>query len=72
MLKTFSTLRHPNVADVYKAYYHNNKFYVISEYLDLSLLNLNFTQYPLEEWEIATIVTEVETPVEICIYTKSF
>jgi serine/threonine protein kinase len=63
MLEMASTLRHPNVADIHEAYYHENKFYIISEYLDVSLLDLNFNEYPLEEWEIATIIVEVKAPV---------
>ena len=43
-------------------YFHKRQLYIISEYLDLSLLELGFEQLPLKEWEMATIMREVVYP----------
>jgi hypothetical protein len=64
MLEIVSTLCHPNVADVLDAYYHEERLYIVSEYLEVSLLDVDFNLYPLEEWEIATIIAEVNHNID--------
>lgn len=57
-LELFSEL-HPNIAGIYDAYCYNEVYHVVSEYLELSLWELESKLYPLREWEIATIISEV-------------
>jgi hypothetical protein len=54
-----SRIAHPNVASIYSAYCYNDKISLVTEHLDISLTQLDFQSYELEEWEIATIVAEV-------------
>lgn len=56
---------HPNIAGLYDAYFHEEKFFVISEYLELSLWELESTSNPLQEWEVATVLAEVESIVKL-------
>ena len=35
--------------------------FVITEHLDLSLVQIDFEKHQLEEWEIATIIVQVES-----------
>jgi hypothetical protein len=63
-LEAASNLCHPNIADIRDAYYHEEKLYIVSEYLEVSLLDVDFNLYPLEEWEIATIISEVRRKTE--------
>ncbi|KAH8800745.1 hypothetical protein F5884DRAFT_741324 [Xylogone sp. PMI_703] len=58
MLEMLIQILHPNIAVIHDAYFHNNQLFVISEYLDLCLLDLQLDSVALEEWEIATIVAE--------------
>ena len=59
MLELLAQLRHPNIADILDVYFYNGQLCIISEYLDVSLLDLEFKRLAPEEWEIATIVVEV-------------
>ena len=43
-------------------YFYDGQLCIVSEYLDVSLLDLEFNRLALKEWEIATIVVEV-TPL---------
>jgi len=58
-LQRLSDIRHPNVASIYDLYCHEEVLYAATEYLELSLADLDFQTYDLEEWEIATILLEV-------------
>ncbi|XMA20303.1 hypothetical protein WAI453_013094 [Rhynchosporium graminicola] len=40
-------------------YYYGNKISIASEYLELSLADTSFLSFPFDEWEVATIITEV-------------
>jgi serine/threonine protein kinase len=59
MLEVLAHVQHPNVADILDVYSHDSKLYIISEYLDVSMLDLEFERFAPEEWEIATIIGEV-------------
>lgn len=54
-----ATVSHPNIASVYDVYSYIGKLLVVTEHLDISLAQLDFQSYEIEEWEIATIVAEV-------------
>ena len=55
------TIHHPNVATIYDVYCHDNKTFLITEHLDISISQLEIQNCELEEWEIATIIAEVPT-----------
>lgn len=57
--QVLATVSHPNIASIYGIYSYISKLLVITEYLDISLSQLDFQSYGIEEWEIATIVAEV-------------
>jgi hypothetical protein len=59
LLQAFSSFRHPNIANVYDVYCYDNSIFVASEYLELSLNELDFHFFLFAEWEIATIIVEV-------------
>ena len=59
LLQALSGIEHPNIAAIYDVYCHGDKIFTASEYLELSLADTNFLSFPFEEWEIATIITEV-------------
>ena len=40
-------------------YFHDGKLSIVSEHLDVSMLDLQFKRLAPEEWEIATIIAEV-------------
>jgi hypothetical protein len=40
-------------------YINNDKLYIVSEHIDVLMLDLEFKRLPLEEWEIVTIIAEV-------------
>ena len=61
LLQALSSFRHPNIAKIYDVYCHADKIYTISEYLELSLNDIDFHSFILAEWEIATIIVEVTT-----------
>lgn len=62
MLEEISRVQNPNIANILNVYFHEGRLMIVSEYLDVSLLDLQFHRLPPEEWEIATIVSEV-TPL---------
>ncbi|KAH8674434.1 hypothetical protein BGZ60DRAFT_404015 [Tricladium varicosporioides] len=57
--RLLSSIQCPNIATVYSLYCDGNKTFVVTEYLDTSLPQLQLEKYYLEEWEIATIMAEV-------------
>jgi hypothetical protein len=59
ILQRLSDVQHPNIADIYDVYCHEDKLFTATEYLELSLSELDFQTFELEEWEIATIIAEV-------------
>lgn len=59
MLEAFSVVHHPNVADIFGAYFHAGELHIVGEYLTISLIELGFEDQAPEEWEIATVVKEV-------------
>jgi len=54
-----------NIANIYDVYCHDNKMFIASECLELSLADLDFPSFEFEEWEIATIIAEVRTPLSL-------
>ncbi|OBT39263.1 hypothetical protein VE00_10171 [Pseudogymnoascus sp. WSF 3629] len=59
MLEEISRVQNPNIANILNVYFHEERLIIVSEYLDVSLLDLQFNRLPPEEWEIATIVSEI-------------
>jgi hypothetical protein len=59
MLELLAQVQHLNIADILNVYFYDSQLCIVSEYLDVSLLDLEFKKLALEEWEIATIVAEV-------------
>ena len=59
MLEALAQVQHPNIADILDVYSHDGKLCIVSEHLDVSLLDLEFKRLVPEEWEIATIIAEV-------------
>ena len=57
--QVLARVSHPNIASIYGLYYYTDKILLVTEHLDISLDQLDFQSYALEEWEIATIVAEV-------------
>jgi hypothetical protein len=55
----FADITHPNIASIHDLYFFDEKLHLVGEYLQLSLDELNFHYFQLEEWEIATIMTSV-------------
>ena len=60
-VRIISTIQHPNLATVYDVYCDNEEAnaFVITENLGISISQLDFQKFELEEWEIATIIAEV-------------
>jgi serine/threonine protein kinase len=59
MIELLAQVQHPNIADILDVYFYDGQLCIVSEYLDVSLLDLEFNRLAPEEWEIATIVAEV-------------
>jgi serine/threonine protein kinase len=59
LLQSLSTIQHPNIASIYDVYCAENKIFTATEYMELSLTDLQFHSFPFQEWEIATIIFEV-------------
>jgi len=60
MLKVLTQIQYPNITNILNIYYYDNKLWVISEYIDVLILNLEFKRLGLEEWEIIIIIREVK------------
>jgi len=52
-------IKHPNIATINEIYCHNDKIFLIAEYLEVSFTQLKVEKYDLKEREIATIIAEV-------------
>ena len=65
-LHALNDIQHPNIASIYDVYCYNNRLSIAAEHLDVSLTELDFQSFALEEWEIATIIAEVSC-VEDCL-----
>ena len=76
MLLTLSQIQHPNIADVLDVYFNRGRLSIVSEYLDVSLLELQLKALPLEEWELATIISEVcsspPSPIVIALKVSDY
>jgi hypothetical protein len=59
ILQNLSEIRHSNIAKVYDTYLYREETFAAMEYLELALEDLQFSQFELEEWEMATILAEV-------------
>ena len=57
ILQQLSHIQHPNLATIYDVYCYEDKICMAIEYLELSLAELDFQSFELEEWEVATIIT---------------
>lgn len=57
--QVLARVSHPNIASIYDVYYYVDKILIVTEHLDISLDQLDFQSYELEEWEMATIIAEV-------------
>ena len=57
--RLLSCIQHANVASIHDIYSHNDNIFLVTEHLDISITQLEPQVYELEEWEIATIITEV-------------
>jgi hypothetical protein len=60
-------LQHPNVASIYDVYSHGEEQFLIMEHLSVRISHLKFQEHELEEWEIATIISEVGV---ICYFRR--
>ena len=60
MLRQFVSIQHENIADILNVYFYENQLLIISEYLDVSLFDMDFRQLSAEEWEMATIIQQVK------------
>lgn len=58
-VRIISTIQHPNLATVYNVYCDDENAFLITENLDISISQLGFHKFELEEWEIATVIAEV-------------
>lgn len=61
ILQQLSNVQHPNIAKINNVYCYEDKLFIATEYLELSLSELDYHTFELEEWEIATIIAEVRT-----------
>lgn len=62
-LQILSRVQHPNVASIYDIYCYDEQLFLIMEHLDVSLSQLDIRNHQLEEWETATIISEVGHPL---------
>ncbi len=58
--RLLSRIQSPHIAIVYDLYCDNDKVFQVTEHLDISLSQLEIQKYELEEWEMATIIVEVQ------------
>lgn len=57
--RILSRIQHPNVARIHDVYSFHDHSFLVMEHLDLAISQLSFQKHELEEWEIATVVSEV-------------
>jgi hypothetical protein len=65
-LQDLNDIWHPNIANIYDVYLYDDKLSIAAEHLDVSLTELDFQSFALQEWEIATIITEVREDCSNC------
>lgn len=65
--QVLSSIQHPNVAAIYDVYCNQGESFLVTEHLDISISQLKFQRYELEEWEIATILLEVPAIYHIMV-----
>ncbi|CCD42641.1 hypothetical protein BofuT4_P074430.1 [Botrytis cinerea T4] len=58
-LQALSVIQHTNISRILDVYCDENKLFIASEYLEVSLVDIDFQIYELDEWEVATIIREV-------------
>lgn len=58
-MRMLADLQHPNIASIYDVYSHGEEQFLIMEHLSVRLSHLEVQEHELEEWEIATIISEV-------------
>ncbi|KFZ16723.1 hypothetical protein V501_02088 [Pseudogymnoascus sp. VKM F-4519 (FW-2642)] len=59
LLEELSLIQHPNIAEILDIYFYKGRLSIVTEHLDVCLLDLDFSMLPPEEWEIATIIAEI-------------
>ncbi|OBT48437.1 hypothetical protein VE00_01408 [Pseudogymnoascus sp. WSF 3629] len=59
LLEELSLIQHPNIAEILDIYFYDGRLSIVTEHLDVCLLDLDFSRLPPEEWEIATIIAEI-------------
>ncbi|KFY03895.1 hypothetical protein V490_00061 [Pseudogymnoascus sp. VKM F-3557] len=59
LLEELSLIQHPNIAEILDIYFYDGRLAIVTEHLDVCLLDLDFSRFPPEEWEIATIIAEI-------------
>jgi hypothetical protein len=57
--RILSRIQHPNIASIYDVYCYDGENFLVMDYLGLRISHLETHEHELEEWEIATIVSEV-------------
>jgi serine/threonine protein kinase len=67
--RILSRIAHPNIANIYGVYSYNDKLSLVTEHLDISLADFECLSCELEEWEIATITTEVRM-LQYILFTR--
>lgn len=58
--RLLSRIQNSNISTVYDLYCDDDKIFIVTENLEVSLSQLEVDKYELEEWEIATIISEVK------------
>ncbi|TGO07233.1 hypothetical protein BTUL_0306g00120 [Botrytis tulipae] len=58
-LQSLSMIQHTNISRILDVYCDENKLFIASEYLELSLVDIDFHMFEFDEWEVATIIREV-------------
>ena len=54
-----SSFEHHNIATIYAVYCDGEDSFLVTEHLDICITHLKLQQYEIEEWEMATILSEV-------------
>jgi hypothetical protein len=67
--RLLSRIQSPNITTVYDIYCDNDNIFIVTEHLDISFSELEIQKYELEEWEMATIFSEVQATLRFCIIT---
>jgi hypothetical protein len=51
-LQVLNDILHPNIANIYEVYLYDDKLCIAAEHLDVSLVELDFQSFALEEWDV--------------------